>query len=89
MSVDVALLFQGNRPMATLNADDLKTYTAQQVASLADVDFHSVRDEGFRRQSAAEKKLGKLRKQIAAAERELEESATIINAAFAARQTAN
>ena len=37
-----------------LNARDLQTYTAAQVASLADVDVYSVRDEGARRQAAAE-----------------------------------
>lgn len=31
--------------MTGLNAQDLKTYTADQVASLADVDAHSVRDK--------------------------------------------
>jgi hypothetical protein len=65
-----------------LNATDLQTYTAAQVASLADVDFHAVRDEGFRRQTAAEKKIAKLRKQLAAAEREVAEAAMIIEAAF-------
>ncbi len=38
-----------------LNAADLMTYTAEQVASLADVDVHAVLAEGFRRQTAAEK----------------------------------
>lgn len=65
-----------------LSPDDLKTYTAQQVASLANIDYFSVRDEGFRRQTAAEKKIAKLTKQLAAAQRELADSAMIINAAF-------
>lgn len=39
-----------------LNATDLQTYTAQQVASLADVDVYAVRSEGERRQAAAAKK---------------------------------
>ena len=57
-----------------LNARDLQTYTAAQVASLADVDVYSVRDEGARRQAAAEKKLARALKQVATAKRELAEA---------------
>lgn len=71
-----------------LNATDLQTYTAAQVANLADVDFYAVRNEGFRRQTAAEKKLAKLRKQIEAAEREMKEAGMIIEAAFNEQQRA-
>lgn len=67
-----------------LNASDLQTYTAQQVASLADVDRWSVQAEGFRRQTAAEKKMAKARKMLEAAQREMAESHTIIEAAFRA-----
>jgi len=74
--------------MTSLNATDLQTYSAAQVASLADLDHYSVRDEGFRRQAAAEKKLAKLRKQLAAAEREMADAGLIINAAFAAERIA-
>jgi len=74
--------------MTELNATDLQTYSASQVASLADLDHYSVRDEGFRRQTAAEKKIAKLRKQLAAAEREMAEAGLIINAAFAAERIA-
>lgn len=63
-----------------LNSKDLATYTAQQVASLADVDAYAVRDEGFRRQSAAEKKLARLAKQIETARKEMAESQIIIKA---------
>ena len=72
--------------MTSLNAADLQTYSASQVSSLADLDHYSVRDEGFRRQDAASKKLAKLRKQIAAAEREMADAEVIIRAAFAAEQ---
>lgn len=65
-----------------LNASDLAKMTAYEVASLADVDFYSVRNEGFRRQNAAEKKIAKLRKQLAAAEAEMTEAGAIIEAAF-------
>jgi hypothetical protein len=71
-----------------LNASDLAKYTAAQVANLADVDFYAVRDEGFRRQTAAEKKIARLQKQLAAAQRELAESHEIINAAFAEQRRA-
>ena len=66
-----------------LTASDLKTYSAREVASLADLDKWAVRDEGFRRQELAEKKLAKLRKQIAATELEMIEAHLIINAANA------
>ena len=61
-----------------LNASDLATYSAAQVASLADIDAYAVRDEGFRRQTAAEKKIERLTKQLAAARRELDISQGII-----------
>jgi hypothetical protein len=64
-----------------LNAADLKNYSANEVASLADLDKWAVRDEGIRRQELAEKKLAKLRKQIAAAELEMADAHRIINAA--------
>jgi aminoglycoside phosphotransferase (APT) family kinase protein len=66
-----------------LNSADLATYTAQQVASLADVDRWAVKSEGFRRQTAAERKIARLTKQLKAARKELAESASIIEAAFA------
>lgn len=71
-----------------LNATDLQNYTAEQVASLADVDFYAVRDEGFRRQTAAEKKLARLQKQIAKAQAEMKEAAMIIEAALAEQNKA-
>lgn len=71
--------------MANLNPADLQTYTAAQVASLADVDVYAVRDEGFRRQTAAEKKLARALKAVEAAKREMAESAIIITAAFDAK----
>jgi hypothetical protein len=67
-----------------LNPADLQTYTAEQAASLVDIDMHAVRDEGYRRQSAAEKKIARLTKQLAAAHAEMAASARIITAALAA-----
>lgn len=74
--------------MTNLNPADLQTYTAQQVASLADVDVYAVRDEGFRRQTVAEKKLARALKAVEAAKREMAEAATIITAAFDAKWAA-
>jgi hypothetical protein len=68
--------------MTSLNAADLQKMTSYEVANLADLDPWTVRDEGFRRQAAAEKKLAKLAKQIEAAKREMTEAARIINAAL-------
>ena len=68
--------------MTNLNPADLATYTAQQVASLADLDRWAVKDEGFRRQNAAERKIARLTKQIESARREMAESALIIQAAL-------
>lgn len=69
--------------MTNLSAKDLATYTASQVASLADVDAYAVRDEGFRRQAAAEKKLAKALKAADEARQALTQSGTIIKAALA------
>ena len=74
--------------MTNLNAADLQKMTAVEVAGLSDLDFYSVRDEGFRRQAMAEAKLAKLRKQIANAEREMSEAGLIINAALAEQRRA-
>lgn len=63
-----------------LNPEDLKKYSASEVAGLADIDRWSVRDEGIRRMELAEKKIARLRKQIAAAESELNEANDIIRA---------
>ena len=68
--------------MTNLNAADLAKMTSYEVAGLADLDFYAVRDEGFRRQTAAEKKIAKLQKQLAAAQAELAAAGTIIEAAF-------
>jgi hypothetical protein len=68
---------------AALNSADLKNYSANEVASLADLDKWAVRDEGFRRQELAEKKLAKLRKQLAGAELEMADAHFIIKAANA------
>ena len=65
-----------------LNATDLMNMKATEVANLADIDFYAVRDEGFRRQTAAEAKIAKLQKQMAKAQAEMLEAAAIIEAAF-------
>lgn len=67
----------------SLNPADLATYTAAQVASLADVDRWTVKDEGFRRQSKAEKKMAKARKLLAEAQAEMADAELIIRAALA------
>lgn len=71
----------GMETTTALNPSDLKTYSAREVASLADLDKWAVRDEGIRRMELAEKKLAKLRKQLAAAEAEMADAHRIINAA--------
>lgn len=68
--------------MENLNPADLAKMTAFEVANLADLDYYAVRDEGFRRQALAEKKLAKLQKQMAAAQKEMAEAGRIIEAAF-------
>ena len=69
--------------MDNLNAADLQKMTANEVAGLADLDFYAVRDEGFRRQAAAEKKIAKLQRQMAAAQAEMAAAGMIISAALA------
>ena len=69
-----------------MNATDLKSYTAQQVASLVDTDLHAVRDEGHRRQDVAGKKIERLHKQLAAAHREMDDGENILIAAFGKMQ---
>lgn len=66
----------------SLNPADLADWTAQQVASMVDVDVFAVRDEGARRQAAAEKKMARARKMLEAAQREMAESHVILKAAF-------
>jgi hypothetical protein len=74
---------RGDSPMTdSLNPADLATYTAKEVASLADVDVFAVRAEGFRRQTAAEKKIARARKMLEQGQREMAESHLIIEAAF-------
>lgn len=64
----------------SLNPNDLKKYSAFEVASLVDVDAHAVRDEGARRQDAADKKIKKIKKQLEQAQKELADSHIILNA---------
>lgn len=68
--------------MTNLNPTDLQKMSAYEVAGLADLDAYAVRDEGFRRQAAAEKKLARLQRQIEAAKREMGDAGKIIEAAF-------
>ncbi len=66
---------------AALNPVELAKYSAQEVASLADVDIHAVRDEGFRRHAVAVKKLASLQRQMAKVQAELAAAEMIVNAA--------
>ena len=68
--------------MTDLNPTDLAHMATWEVANLADLDPYAVRDEGFRRQAAAEKKLARLQKQIEAAKAEMAGAAIVINAAL-------
>ena len=68
--------------MNALNPTDLAKMPAHEVCGVADLDFYAVRDEGFRRQTAAEKKIAKLRAQLAKAEKEMADAHAIINAAL-------
>lgn len=77
-----------SKTMTSLNAADLQTYSAREVASLADLDFYAVRNEGERRQTAAEKKIAKLQKQLAKAQAEMKEAGMILEAAFAEQRRA-
>jgi predicted metal-dependent hydrolase len=74
--------------MTKLSATDLAKMTAREVADLADLDFHAVRDEGFRRQALAEKKLAKAKKALEAAQNEMKAAEAIILAAFAEQRRA-
>ena len=65
-----------------LDPTDLKKYSAIEVASLVDVDAYAVRDEGARRQDAADKKIEKLKKQLEQAQKELADSHIILNAFY-------
>lgn len=69
--------------MTNLSADDLKKMASHEVSSLADLDAHAVREEGFRRQAVAEKKISRLQRQLLAAQREMADASTIIQSAFA------
>jgi len=64
-----------------LNPADLVKYSAKEVASLADLDMHAVRDEGFRRHAAAVKKLASLQRQMAKAQADLAAAEMIVAAA--------
>lgn len=72
-----------------LNPSDLQKMTASEVADLADLDFYAVRDEGFRRQALAEKKLVKLERQLAAVRRQMNDAAVIIQSALSEQQRVN
>ena len=69
--------------MTNISAAEIAKMTAREVASLADLDRWSVRDEGFRRQEVAEKALAAAKRALARAEAAMAEAAAIINAAEA------
>jgi hypothetical protein len=66
-----------------LNPADLAKYTASEVANLADIDMHAVRDEGHRRHAAAVKKMASLQRQMAKAQADLAAAEMIVAAADA------
>lgn len=68
-----------------LAAEDLKTYSAQQVTSLADIDPFAVETEGERRQTEAEKIERQIAKLAAKAAKLRKEGEQIIRAAWAAK----
>jgi chaperonin cofactor prefoldin len=65
-----------------MNPEDLKKYTALEVANLVDLDWHAVRDEGARRQDLAQKKIDRLNKQLERARQEMAEAQMIITTAL-------
>ena len=64
-----------------LDPESVKTWTNYEVESSAHIDRWTVRNEGFRRAAIAEKKIAKLKKQLAAAMAEHESAGRIIHAA--------
>lgn len=61
-----------------INPNDAKKYTTYELCNLVDIDPITIRKEGERRQSVAMKKIEKLKKQLASAQEELENSQLII-----------
>lgn len=67
----------------SLSPEDLRKYAWHEVANLADIDRWAVRDEGERRQAAAEKRIESLKRQMAKAEQQRKDAREIILAAWA------
>lgn len=67
-----------------LNPADLAKWTAYELENSIHIDCHAVRDEAARRSDLAAKKIAKLRKQLAAAERESSDAFRIYNLAVRA-----
>lgn len=62
----------------------MQTYLEHELISVASEDWYAVRDEGFRRQEIASKKVAKIQKQLAKAQAELDSAQRIITAAMKA-----
>jgi len=68
-----------------LNPKDLASYTAEQVASLADIDWRAVRNEAGRRSDDAGKKLARALKTVEAARKAQDDAIMIFKASMMAR----
>ena len=66
-----------------MTSTEIQKLNAYECIGMADLDAHLVRDEGFRRQTVAEKKLARLMKQVAAAKKEMAEAGMIAAAGMA------
>ena len=67
-----------------LDPTELAKYSAAEVASLADLDWHTVRNEGYRRSDIAEKKIARLQRRLIQARAEMADAEIIVIAAHAA-----
>jgi hypothetical protein len=63
-----------------MTSTEISQFTTYECVNSADLDPWMVRDEGFRRQAAAVKKIERLQRQLAKAQLELTESQKIITA---------
>jgi hypothetical protein len=66
-----------------MTSSEMQTLTAYECIGMADLEPHMVRDEGFRRQEIAMRKLAKLQKQVDAAKKTLAEAGMIAAAGMA------
>jgi hypothetical protein len=66
-----------------MTSTEMQSLTTYECIGMADLEPHMVRDEGFRRQEIAMKKLAKLQKQVEAAKKALAEAGMIAAAGMA------